>query len=87
MAAHSVTPRVERIENPEHRGDAKELLATARRAFATRDFDEAVRCAEDLFDLAVWEHDPAAIRTLASAIPFIDSIFSAAREVSSSTRV
>ncbi len=57
--------------------DAKELLATARRSFTESDLDEAVRCAEDLFDLAVWEHDPAALVAMASAIPFLDSIFSA----------
>jgi hypothetical protein len=56
---------------------AKSLLATAHRSFAESDFDDAVRCAEDLFDLAVWDHDPAALATIASAMPFLDSIFSA----------
>lgn len=57
--------------------DPRGLLATARRSFIASDLDDAVRCAEDLLDLAVWEHDPAALATAASAIPLLDSIFSA----------
>jgi len=72
-----MTPPAERNGGPEHTRDAKGLLATARRSFTESDLDEAVRCAEDLLDLAVWEHDPAALATMSSAVPFRDSIFSA----------
>jgi len=64
-------------ESPQPARDAKGLLATAHQSFAESDLDDAVRCAEDLFELAVWQHDPAALATMASAIPFLDSIFSA----------
>ena len=66
-----------RSDRSEHVRDAKGLLASARRSFTESDLDEAVRCAEDLLDLAVWEHDPAALATMASAVPFLDSVFSA----------
>lgn len=77
MSRHGVSSSIERIEDPERARDARGLLATARRSFAASDLDEAVRCAEDLLGLAVWEHDPAALAMMASAIPLLDSIFSA----------
>jgi hypothetical protein len=76
-ATYSTAPGTARNEPPEPVRDAKSLLATAHRSFAESDLDDAVRCAEDLFDLAVWKHDPAALATMASATPFLDSIFSA----------
>jgi hypothetical protein len=77
MARYSVNPVVDQSDRPGPALGARDLLATARRSYTARDFDEAVRCAEDLLDLAVWEHDPTAVGALASAIPFLDSIFSA----------
>jgi hypothetical protein len=77
MATYGMSPGAARNERPQRVGDAKSLLATARRSFTVSDLDEAVRCAEDLLDLAIWEHDPAALATMSSAIPFLDSIFSA----------
>ena len=72
-----MNPGAARSERPQRVQDANGLLASARRSFTESDLDEAVRCAEDLLDLAVWEHDPAALATMASAVPFLDSVFSA----------
>jgi hypothetical protein len=73
----SMNPSTARDERPRRVRDASCLLVTARRSFTESDLDDAVRCAEDLFDLAVWGHDPAALAMMASAMPFLDSIFSA----------
>jgi len=61
-AGHNSTRRDtrQRTEHLKNRRDARELLATACRAMKTGDFDEAVRCAEELLELAAWERDPAA---------------------------
>lgn len=77
VAMHGMHPGTARNEPPQRVQDTKGLLATAHQSFAESNLDDAVRCAEELFDLAVWERDPAAIATMASAIPFLDSIFSA----------
>lgn len=77
MATDSMNPSAAGSEHPRRVQDANGLLASARRSFTESDLDEAVRCAEDLLDLAVWEHDPAALATMGSAVPFLDSVFSA----------
>jgi len=77
VARYSMNPGSERNGAPTRARDATGLLATARRSFSESDLDEAVRCAEDLLDLAAWDHDPDAVAMLASAIPFLDAIFSA----------
>lgn len=77
MATYSVNSGVMRNDRPQRVRDAKSLLASARQSFTESDLDEAVRCAEDLLDLAIWEHDPAALSTMSSAVPLLDQIFSA----------
>jgi hypothetical protein len=77
VSSYDMNLGVERNGSPKRARDGKDLLAAARRSFTESDLDEAVRCAEDLLDLAVWEHDPVALATMGSAIPLLDSIFSA----------
>jgi hypothetical protein len=76
VATYSMNPGAARSERPQRVQDANGLLASARRSFSESDLDEAVQCAEDLLDLAVWEHDAAALASMASAVPFLDSVFS-----------
>jgi hypothetical protein len=56
---------------------ADELWQDARRFYESECWDEAVACAEELYELALCARDSRALRTIGARMPLLDAIFKA----------
>ena len=56
---------------------ADELWQDARRFYESEQWDEAVACAEELYELALCARDSRALRTIGARMPLLDAIFKA----------